>query len=200
MCSSVGDLFMYSISGNRAIINGQNGAYDKKVNNSDVKCGRNAASNYMSYVNDLGDADKKTPIQFSYQYIPQGKYSTIALMGNAYEELGKRTEVPLNELNKQMVMSNVSADALDINGDGKVDIAEYATSTMAADMLDKDQTQCKIENLDGVITNKGENASLNLYRKENVEQAKGLFKEIHQTFALDKAMSEFKSNPNNMVQ
>lgn len=191
---------MYSINSNRAIITGQNGVYDKKVNNNDVRYGRNAVSNYMSYVNDLADVDKKTPVQFSYQYIPQGKYSTIALMGNAYEELGKKTEVSLNELNKQMAVSGLSAEALDINGDGKVDIAEYATSTMAADMLDNDQTQCKIQNLDGVITNKGENASLNLYRKENVQQSKGLFKEIHQAFNLDKAMSEFKSNPNNMVQ
>ena len=71
---------------------------------------------------------------------------------------------------------------------------------MAADMLDGDQTKCDIKNLDGVITNKGEDASLGLYMKQNVQNAKALFNEIHKTFQLDKAMNEFKSNQNNMEQ
>lgn len=32
----------YLISGNKAIISGQNGIYDKKVNSPDVRYGRNA--------------------------------------------------------------------------------------------------------------------------------------------------------------
>ena len=214
---------VYSVSGNKAIINGQNGIYDKKVNNPETKYGRNAANNYASYTKDIANSPEMPPLQFEYRYIPQGKYSTQALMGNAYEELGKRTEVSVTELNKKLdadkqkieemnkqilarnpqavvVHPDFTAEALDLNGDGKVDIGEYATSTMAADMLDGDQAKCDIKNLDGVITNKGEDASLGLYMKQNVQNAKALFNEIHKTLQLDKAMNEFKSNQNNMEQ
>ena len=69
-----------------------------------------------------------------------------------------------------------------------------------ADMLDADQTKCDVKNLDGKITNKGENASMQLYTKQNVQNAKALFTEIHKNFNLDKAMNEFKANPNNTVE
>ena len=213
---------VYSVSNNKAFINGQNGIYDKKVNNPEVKYGRNATNNYMGYVKDIA-RNPMPPINFEYRYIPNGRYSYKALMGNAYEELGKKTEVSVAELNKKfdsdkqkieamnkeilarnpnspVVNPDFTAEALDLNRDGKVDIAEYATSIMAADMLDGDQTKCDVKNLDGVITNKGEDASMALYMKQNVQNAKALFNEIHKTFQLDKAMNEFKSDPNNMVQ
>ena len=213
---------VYSVSNNKAFINGQNGIYDKKVANPEVKYGRNATNNYMTYVKDIARTPMP-PINFEYRYIPNGQYSYKALMGNAYEELGKKTEVSVAELNQKfdvdkqkieamnkeilaknpntpVVNPDFTAEALDLNGDGKVDIAEYATSTMAADMLDGDQTKCDVKNLDGVITNKGEDASMALYMKQNIQNAKALFNEIHKTFQLDKAMNEFKSDPNNMVQ
>ncbi len=212
---------VYSVSGNKAIINGQNGIYDKKVNNQEVKYGRNAANNYTAYTKNIANSPEMPPLQFEYRYIPQGKYSTQALMGNAYEELGQRTEVSvaelnqklnqdkqkIEELNKQILARNpessvahpdFAADALDLNEDGKVDIGEYATSTMAADMLDGNPSKCDITNLDGVITNKGEDASMGLYMKQNMKNAKTVFNDIHKTFQLDKAMNEFKSNLNNM--
>ncbi|MGN1154131.1 MAG: hypothetical protein ACI4S3_08885 [Candidatus Gastranaerophilaceae bacterium] len=211
---------VYSISGNKAIISGNTGIYDKTIKSPDVRYGRNAAHNYKTYIQDI--ACGAAPVQFAYQYIPQGKLSTQALMGNAYEELGKKTEVSVEELNKRLdktsqeikklnlqiltrnpeadiINPDYSAEALDLNNDGKIDIAEYATSTLAADMLDADPTQCNINSLDGVITNRGENASMGLYSKQNIEGAKGLFKAIHDTFKLDKAMQEFKTNPNNMI-
>lgn len=211
----------YLISGNKAIITGKNGIYDKKVNSPDVRYGRNAVDNYYSYTKDLGEGI--APIEFAYQYLPQGKFSTQALMGNAYEELGKKTDVPVKELNKRLektsqeikklneqiltrnpeanvFVPDYTADALDLNNDGKIDIAEYSTSTLAADMLDTDPNQCNIHNIDGVITNKGKNVSMGLYSKQNIQNAKGLFNAIHQTFNLDNAMQEFKTNPNNMIQ
>ena len=212
---------VYSVSGNKAIINGQNGIYDKKVNNQEVKYGRNAANNYTAYTKNIANSPEMPPLQFEYRYIPQGKYSTQALMGNAYEELGQRTEVSVAELNQKLnqdkqkieeldkqilarnpespvVHPDFAADALDLNEDGKVDIGEYAASTMAADMLDGNPSKCDITNLDGVITNKGEDASMGLYMKQNMKNAKTVFNDIHKTFQLDKAMNEFKSNLNNM--
>jgi len=222
---------VYSVSQNKAIINGQNGIYDKKVTNPDVKYGRNAANNYESYTKELGakvypEGLPHPPIEFEYRYIPQGQYSTKALIGNAYEELGKKKEVSVAELNQKLnansqkitelnkqidelhkndpnyksvsVNPDFHADALDLNGDGNVDVGEYATSTMAADMLDNNPNGCDIKNLDGVITNKGENASMGLYSKANVANSKGLFTQIYSNFQLGKAAQEFCSDPNNL--
>ncbi len=212
---------VYSVTGNKAFITGKNGVYSNNIKAQDVRYGRNAANNYKSYIEDMGKGE--APVQFAYQYIPSGgKYSLQALMGNAYEELGQKTAVSVETLNHkfdktaqeikkinhqilsenpdaQIIDADFTAEALDLNNDGKVDIAEYATSTMAADMLDGDPNRCSISNLDGVITNKGEDASLPLYRKENAKNAKKLFTEIHQGFGLNKAMQEFKSNPNNLL-
>ena len=198
---------VYSISNNKAIITGQNGIYDNKVKSPKVRYGRNACDNYMSYAKDLANLDKMPPLEFEYRYVPDGKYSKLALMGNAYEELGRKTEVSVDELNKKFEVYNsmsesqsmpkLGAEALDLNNDGKVDIAEYSASTMAADMLDKNQSECKIENLDGIITNKGENASISLYTKDNCNKTKQLFTNIYNTFNLNEAMSDFKSNCDN---
>lgn len=198
----------YSISNNRAIINGQTGIYDKKISSPEVKYGRNAASNYLNYSKDLAKPNNMPPLEFEYRYVPEGKYSTLSLMGNAYEELGKQTELPvkkLNEkfadLNKQLSKTGVelSAEALDLNNDGKVDIAEYATSTLATDMIDNlnANSMPTVKNVDGIITNKGEKEALKLYVKNNSQPAKQIFTSLYQTFDLNNAMNEFKSNPNN---
>ena len=200
---------VYSISNNRAIISGQSGIYDNKVISPEVRYGRNATDNYMNYTKDLEKSDNMPPLAFEYRYVPDGKYSTLALMGNAYEELGKKTEVSVEELNKKFADTNkeigqksgveLCADALDLNNDGKVDLAEYATSTMATDMLDSldEKTMPTVNNIDGVITNKGENAALKLYTKNNIQPAKQIFTNLYNTFNLNNAMNEFKSNQNN---
>lgn len=65
---------MYTINNNIAYIDGQKGKYDGKINNPSARYGRNAASNYFSYIDDfkidtsistvktgnLATADKKT--------------------------------------------------------------------------------------------------------------------------------------------
>lgn len=200
---------VYSISNNRAIISGQSGIYDNKVTSPEVRYGRNATDNYMNYTKDLEKSDNMPPLAFEYRYVPDGKYSTLALMGNAYEELGKKTEVSVEELNKKFADTNkeigqksgveLCADALDLNNDGKVDLAEYATSTMATDMLDSldEKTMPTVNNIDGVITNNGENAALKLYTKNNIQPAKQIFTNLYNTFNLNNAMNEFKSNQNN---
>lgn len=199
---------VYSVNQGKAIICGQNGIYDKKIANAEAKYGRNAASNHISYIKDSESKSydetmqDRPPIGFEYRYLPQGNFSTKALMGNAYEELGKKTEVPLEELNRKLDSPgnkklDLTADALDLNGDGKVDISEYATSTMAADMLDNNPNGCDIKNLDGVITDKGEDASMKLFSKQNAANSKGLFTAINKQFNLNQAMQEFKADANN---
>ena len=64
---------VYSVSQNKAIINGQNGIYDKKVTDPDVKYGRNAENNYESYTKELGakvysEGLPHPPLEFETKY------------------------------------------------------------------------------------------------------------------------------------
>ena len=65
---------MYSVSGNLAKIDGRHGKYDGKVNDVDVRYGRNANDNYKTYIQDIGNHSKQVPLQFEYRYMPDGKF------------------------------------------------------------------------------------------------------------------------------
>ncbi len=185
----------YLVSGDKIFVNGLNGEFD--ATNDDVAYGRNAVVNFEKYVDDIGNGTD-VPLNFEYRYSPEGEYSNQALLGNAYQELGGRLEISLEELNEKMgefnkeLGTDYSGDALDLNGNGKVDIAEYATSNMAADMLDVDPEMLQISNLDGMITNVGESASHELHSKADVVACKNLFQQIYDNFGLAEALKSFK--------
>ena len=91
------------------------------------------------------------------------------------------------------------AEALDINKDSNIDIGEYATSTLVADMLSSDNTKLKKENITGTINNQGENSSLAYINSKNKAVASAEFKAIYDDFKLDEATKDFLSDPNNTV-
>ncbi len=148
----------------------------------------------------------KYPTQFSYKYLPGTvdvqNIDTGALLGSAFEEMGKTTKIPVKDFTQQLQSAlgpNVSAEALDINKDSNIDIGEYATSTLVADMLSSDNTKLKKENITGTINNQGENSSLAYINSKNKAVASAEFKAIYDDFKLDEATKDFLSDPNNTV-
>ena len=80
------------------------------------------------------------PIDFEYRYMPnigKGKVDGQAVLGAAYEEMGTK-ELPVKEFeNRYMIDESMTAEPIDINKDGKIDIAEYGSTIVAADVLSK---------------------------------------------------------------
>ena len=153
---------------------------------------------------------KRSPINFIQKYMPYtedtGIVDKMALMGAAYEEMGA-TEKSVEELNALSCPIEgvdedlqISADALDINQDGKVDLAEYSTSVLLEDALSSDTDELKHENINGVITKDGSDKSLAYYTKRNVEIARNVFSQIYDYYNLGEAKEEFLSDKNNLVQ
>ncbi len=195
---------MYSVSSNIARIDGRQGIYDNKVQNSSVRYGRNALSNYKSYTEDLGNVDNMPPLKFEYRYMPNGKLDKLALMGNAYEELGKKTEVKTEELTatlQEFGGDRFSAEAIDINKDGYIDVAEYATTTLTEDALSSTKGfNVDPNKVDGIINNEGSNKTFALNLKSNAKMASEIYSKLYNEFGLDKAQEEFLSNDNNLTE
>lgn len=195
---------MYSVSSNIARIDGRQGIYDNKVQNSSVRYGRNALSNYKSYTEDLGNVDNMPPLKFEYRYMPNGKLDKLALMGNAYEELGKKTEVKTEELTatlQEFGGDRFSAEAIDINKDGYIDVAEYATTTLTEDALSSTKGfNVDPNKVDGIINNEGANKTFALNLKSNAKIASEIYSKLYNEFGLDKAQEEFLSNDNNLTE
>lgn len=256
---------MYSVNNNTAYINGAKGIYDGKVNNSSARYGRNSASNYLGYINDLRidtsnpsintknlatnnqstfdakmdgiDAfikqlDKEIsslpPIQFEYNYSENkgGKLDVISLMGASYEEMGSKSYVSVKDLNKKMnetfreksVLAQIAdkvkgfftgektpkinfhpfrpkldTAVCDFNKDKKIDIGEYATSILIADKLSDGE-------INGTITNEGENASLAYVNKKNQKAASADLRYLYEEYNLKQAQDSFLADKNNLVQ
>ncbi|MCM1266076.1 MAG: hypothetical protein NC200_07745 [Candidatus Gastranaerophilales bacterium] len=194
---------MYSVSGNVARIDGRQGIYDGKINNSSVRYGRNSLSNYQSYTSDLAK-DTMPPLKFEYRYMPNGKLDKMALLGNAYEELGKRIEVKTEEMTETIQKvggDKFSADALDINKDGYIDVAEYATSTLTEDILSSAKGfEIDSSKIDGVINNDGSNKTFALNLKSNEKKASEIYSKLYNELGLESAQEEFIKNTNNLVE
>lgn len=134
------------------------------------------------------------PLQYEYRYMPQGPVNTKALLGAAYEEMGGKKELSVEELDYRFAPdSSFTSKALDLNNDGKVDIGEYGSSILAADMLSKSDTP-DTKSIDGTINNKGFNAVLAYTQKSNVAAATKLYSNIYNTYNLGEAQKDFKAN------
>lgn len=142
-----------------------------------------------------------TPINFNYKYLPEEKVdpqniNKMALLGAAFEALGKRMSVPVDELTATMQKAgktDISAETLDINNDKQVDVGEYASSILLQDMLSSDSENIDANNIKGVINNSGMNKSLAYVNKKNINKAVELIKNIYKTFGLVDAYKEFTS-------
>ena len=126
--------------------------------------------------------------------MPQGSVNTKAVLGAAYEEMGGNKELSVKELDSRFAPDdNFTSKALDLNNDGKVDVAEYGSSILAADMLSKSETP-NPANVDGTINKKGFDAVLSYTQKSNIAAATKLYSNIYNTYNLGEAQKDFKAD------
>ena len=158
----------------------------------------------LNNANSTIDADKMPPLKFLYKYLPQGtsaqNLDKMALLGGAFEEMGKKLSVSVTDFTAQLQKAfgnNVSAEALDINNDKQIDVGEYATSMLVADMLSENQDCLDAKNINGEINNDGENKSIAYVNVKNKDVAAGEFKAINNAFGLDSATKEFTQKVQN---
>lgn len=135
------------------------------------------------------------PLEFEYRYMPnvqRGNIDKKALLGAAYEEMGQKQSVDVKEIEGMYGKdSSLTSKPLDINNDGKIDIGEYSSSILAADILSK-SPEPDMNNIDGTINNKGYDAVLEYTKKSNAEAASKLYSNIYNNFDLANASKEFK--------
>lgn len=151
-------------------------------------------------------ANNNTP-NFEYKYLPGSvdyqSLDKMALLGAAYEGMGQMTEVYLDETNNQLKSgfgNDISADAVDLNDDKKIDIAECAAALLLEDMVGKDPVQLDRKNITGVMTNQSELNLMRYLHNKNKEVTSKLLGEIYKMFGLADAKKEFESNQNNLLK
>lgn len=132
------------------------------------------------------------PLEYEYRYMPNvtnGKIDKKALLGAAYEEMQVK-ELPVEEFeNRYMLNENFTAKPLDVNKDGKIDVAEYGANILATDVLSKGSTNPN--DVDGTINSKGMNAILAYTQKANAAAATKLYSDLYSTYNLGSAISDF---------
>lgn len=137
-----------------------------------------------SYLNSL------PPLEYEYRYMPnihkRGEVDTKALLGAAYEELGGKKEVSVKDLdNAFAVNESYSTAPMDINKDGKIDVGEYASSILAADVISNNGE------VKGTINKQGHEAVIEFTNKANSEAAAQLYSTLYNKFGLSEAAKNF---------
>lgn len=130
------------------------------------------------------------PLEYEYRYMPNihkaGDIDKDALLGTAYEELGARKDVEVKELDQAFALnSDYSTKPMDLNNDGKIDIGEYGSSILAADIVSNNGE------IKGTINKNGHNALQELNKKSNAEAATQLYSSIYNQFNLADATKKF---------
>lgn len=132
------------------------------------------------------------PLEYEYRYLPNfenGKIDKKALLAAAYEEMNGVKELSVDEFSaRYLINEEMTAEPLDVNNDGKIDIAEYGANIMAADLLSKGTTD--VTKADGSINTKGMNAILEYTKKANAQAASELYSNIYNTYDLGSALDE----------
>ena len=131
------------------------------------------------------------PLEYECRYMPNihkpNEVDKDALLGTAYEELGGRKEVNAKDLEESFAINdNLSSSPLDINKDGKIDIGEYASSILAADMMSNNGS------IKGSINSSGHNAVRELTKKANAAAATQLYTSLYNKYNLGEAANNFK--------
>jgi len=133
------------------------------------------------------------PLEYEYRYIPNfvnGNIDKKALYGAAYELMGTK-EMPLKEFeSRYLINDNFTAEPIDINKDGKIDVAEYGANMVATDVLSKGSDD--ITKADGTINSKGMNAILEYSQKSRAAAATKLYTNIYNSYNLGSELNEFK--------
>lgn len=205
----------HTIVGQQRVITGQNGYYDSKIEDKNVRYGRNAIHNtqlsqeaFQANFANL-DTEVEIPIDYKYTYSPNGKINVQALLGTAYEELGAKS-VPVADLTKTVkatltrpdLKEKATAESLDLNEDGNVDVAEYATSLLTADMLSSnpDYSSLSPKDATGEISRTGTQRTLPFFSKDTLKVSQNFFKSIYRHWNLGAEQEKFVSNPNNLIK
>lgn len=132
------------------------------------------------------------PLEYEYRYMPNiihGQIDKNAVLGAAYEEMGGVKELSVKEFeDRYLVDSSQSAEPMDINKDGKIDIAEYGANIIAADILSKGTTDPM--KADGTINSQGLNAVMEYSKKSNAAAAAKLYANIYNTYNLGSALNK----------
>lgn len=145
------------------------------------------------------------PLDFEYRYMPEGANSKnidkMALLGSAFEEMGKKISMPVQELTDKLKLAFKETDArvLDINRDGQIDTAEYSTSILASDMLSKNPEQLDAQNITGVVNKTGLNTVMAYANEKNQAIANKSLTDIYNAYNLGEAQNAFSSNPANTL-
>lgn len=132
------------------------------------------------------------PLEFEYRYMPNigtGKVDAKAVLANSFIEMGGKKSMSVENFEADYLLDDtMTAKPLDINKDGRIDIAEYSTNTIAADLLSKGTTD--VTKVDGTINTKGFNAVLEYTKKSNAAAAAKLYENIYNTYSLQDALNE----------
>ena len=137
------------------------------------------------------------PLEYEYRYMPnihkKGEIDKDALLGAAYEEMGGRKEVQVKDVDQIFgITDDFTSASLDLNKDGKIDLGEYSTSILAADMLSKSTEAVNPDNIDGTINKKGHDAVQEYAKKSNAENAAMLYSYLYDKYNLYNAANNFK--------
>ena len=160
--------------------------------------------------------------EYTYSELDGDSIDTMSLMGASYEELGG-VSIKTRKMSKMLkdtftpsifkqIISNIkaklkgrptskityhreklSAKGVDLNNDGRIDVAEYAANILASDLYSDGK-------IDGKINNQGENQLINDAKKKNIIRTKARYFALYQKFNLGKAKQEFLDNSNNLVE
>lgn len=135
------------------------------------------------------------PLEFEYRYMPVqgvGKVDKKALLGAALGEMNAK-ELSVEEFENRFLLDedSMTAKPLDINKDGKIDIAEYSTNILATDLLSKDTTD--VSKIDGTINTKGLNAIFEYTKKANAQAASELYTKLYNTYDLGNGIEKLEN-------
>ena len=132
------------------------------------------------------------PLEYEYRYIPnftQGNLDKKAVLAAAYEEMGGVKEMSVKEFeDKYLIDDSQTAEPMDINKDGKIDVAEYGANIVATDVLSKGGTDPMQAN--GVINTKGLNAIMEYSKKSNAVAAAKLYANVYNAYNLGSALNQ----------
>ena len=164
---------------------------------------------FEAKMNELQTACKKSdawlnslpPLKFEYRYMPNSdSVDTQALMGAAYEEMGQKTEIKTSELTakiQEAFGNNATAEAVDLNKDGNIDLGEYSASILLSDIMSDENPS--LNGANGVITDEGQDKIIPYASKRNYNIAYKTYSAIYQSYDLKSAQEEFLKDDNNMA-
>lgn len=116
------------------------------------------------------EQDEFTLSKYRYQYstVNEGEFDKLSLLGAAYEEMGRKENIPVKKMTKMIQefypsikksgkegKSVFSAKVLDTNKNGKVEVDEYGTFLALADVKSKDKSSEDMSLVNGQITDEG---------------------------------------------